>query len=378
MLDLLNASLEWLAAACALGLAVGYFTCTQGRPRGPGGQPSVQTLLGVGLGVALSHWLPGRENIWLETALLLIAAYVIGCCIGCFFHAAFQRPAPVRRTVSRAPPAYETTAATVAAKLYPPEPAADAHAQPSQKNEPNFLKKAAVVLPHVSDFAGFPLPVIKPRPAAEKPSPLAEKTAGKDEFRLIRGIGPAMAKKLCDLGVRRFVQIAGWTEDQARWIGNRLGCSDRIARENWILQARLLAAGVDTEFARAVKTGETSLPHCDKPLSEAEAEHLAAALPQPIRPQPSDELYAGVRPLGLLQSLRGENDDLTRIVGIDARTGDRLKGLGIWTFGQIACWTPENCRWIGSYLAFPGKIERENWLEQARGLMAETPPETQE
>ena len=61
-------------------------------------------------------------------------------------------------------------------------------------------------------------------------------------------------------------------------------------------------------------------------------------------------------------------DDLKRIRGIGPQNEGRLHGLGIWHFDQIAGWTPENVRWVGSYLAFPGRIDRENWLDQAKAL----------
>ena len=36
--------------------------------------------------------------------------------------------------------------------------------------------------------------------------------------------------------------------------------------------------------------------------------------------------------------------------------------------------TPDEAAWVGSYLAFPGRIERENWIAQARALAAGEPP----
>ncbi len=86
---------------------------------------------------------------------------------------------------------------------------------------------------------------------------------------------------------------------------------------------------------------------------------LRAALPEIVTPHAHDALYAGVRPLSLLQPPLGEMDDLEKIDGIDPATAERLNALGIWTYTQIACWSNQNVRWIGSYLAFPGRIERE-------------------
>ena len=48
----------------------------------------------------------------------------------------------------------------------------------------------------------------------------------------------------------------------------------------------------------------------------------------------------------------------------------RLHALGIWHFSQIAAWTPDNVHWVGSYLSFPGRIDREQWIAQATQLAA--------
>ena len=73
----------------------------------------------------------------------------------------------------------------------------------------------------------------------------------------------------------------------------------------------------------------------------------------------------GARPLGLATARADAPDDLKRIKGIGKQNEARLNALGIWHFDQIAAWTPANVKWIGSYLAFPGRIDREGWIEQA-------------
>ena len=52
-----------------------------------------------------------------------------------------------------------------------------------------------------------------------------------------------------------------------------------------------------------------------------------------------------------------------------------LHRLGIFHFSQIAAWTPEEAEWVGSYLAFPGRIEREGWIGQAKAVLSGTPPQ---
>ncbi len=204
-------------------------------------------------------------------------------------------------------------------------------------------------------------------PAAPRP----ERAGDEDDLRLIRGIGDRIAGELRDLGVWRFSQIAAWTPAQQDWIGEKLGRhSGPVARKYWVAQAQMLAAGVETDHSRALREGEAGADSAAKPLDEAAAAALHAALPEVIAPHANDEIYAGLRPLSLLQPPFGEKDDLAAIEGVGDRFAERLHALGVWTFAQIAGWSDENARWIGSYLAFPGRVQRERWVEQARALAA--------
>ncbi len=76
------------------------------------------------------------------------------------------------------------------------------------------------------------------------------------------------------------------------------------------------------------------------------------------------------RPPGLATARGGIPDSLTRIRGIGERNEAVLNGLGIFHFGQIASWTPAEVRWIGQYLAFPERVERDDWVGQAAVLAA--------
>lgn len=74
----------------------------------------------------------------------------------------------------------------------------------------------------------------------------------------------------------------------------------------------------------------------------------------------------GERPSGLPAPRGGKADDLKRITGIGPGNEKKLNALGIWHLDQIAAWSEPQIRWIGAYLAFPGRIEREDWVGQAR------------
>jgi hypothetical protein len=58
-------------------------------------------------------------------------------------------------------------------------------------------------------------------------------------------------------------------------------------------------------------------------------------------------------------------DDLQRIRGVGRRNEQLLNSLGIFHFGQIAAWTPAEARWVAAFLAFPERIERDDWIGQA-------------
>ena len=64
-----------------------------------------------------------------------------------------------------------------------------------------------------------------------------------------------MIETLNELGFYHFDQIAAWTEAEIQWVDNRLKFKGRITRDDWIGQAKLLAAGEDTEFSKRVDKG---------------------------------------------------------------------------------------------------------------------------
>jgi len=63
-----------------------------------------------------------------------------------------------------------------------------------------------------------------------------------------------------------------------------------------------------------------------------------------------------------------EPDHLEDIVGIDPALDGRLAEMGITTFAQVAAWSATDAERIGDQLDFPGRIEREEWIAQARAM----------
>ncbi|MEM7427317.1 MAG: 50S ribosomal protein L21 [Pseudomonadota bacterium] len=69
-----------------------------------------------------------------------------------------------------------------------------------------------------------------------------------------------------------------------------------------------------------------------------------------------------------------KGDDLSMISGVGPVLVKKLTDLGYTTFKQIAELTPEQIEDIDAKLNFKGRIEREEWVEQAKELMAGKSP----
>ena len=76
----------------------------------------------------------------------------------------------------------------------------------------------------------------------------------------------------------------------------------------------------------------------------------------------------GIKPPTLEKPENGKSDDLKEISGIGIKIEDALNSLGIFHFHQIAKWTQDNINWIDNYLVFKGRVNREDWVNQAKSL----------
>jgi len=85
----------------------------------------------------------------------------------------------------------------------------------------------------------------------KKKSKKKSKAGKKPEVQSIApAIGPKLAETLNSLGVHRFEQIANWQESDVERVDTHLNFSGRIARENWIEQAKALANGGRDEYVK--------------------------------------------------------------------------------------------------------------------------------
>ena len=61
-------------------------------------------------------------------------------------------------------------------------------------------------------------------------------------------------------------------------------------------------------------------------------------------------------------------DDLKLLSGVGPALEKKLHEAGVTTFAQIAAWTADDIAAFDEKLNFKGRIERENWVEQAKDL----------
>ncbi len=97
-----------------------------------------------------------------------------------------------------------------------------------------------------------------PAPSEVKAAPAGTNdTAPPDDLKRIKGIGPKLSDWLHEHGVTRYAQIAEWDAATIADYAHRLGrMGNRIETDDWVGQARLLAAGGETAFSHRVDDGE--------------------------------------------------------------------------------------------------------------------------
>jgi predicted flap endonuclease-1-like 5' DNA nuclease len=131
------------------------------------------------------------------------------------------------------------------------------------------------------------------------------------------------------------------------------------ARGNCEAERRVLADELAELKARAEALSEAG-ESPGEPVSAAESSPAAA---------PSGGENPGEAPAAMNPAETGA-DDLQQIKGIGPKIAGILNALGILRFEQIAAWTPENVDWVNAHLRFKGRIEREQWIPQAKALLA--------
>ncbi len=116
-----------------------------------------------------------------------------------------------------------------------------------------------------------------------------------------------------------------------------------------------------------------------KPAAKAPAKVIANAAPKPavkVAAKPVAKPVAVAAPIansgGVSNALAGPRDgkadDLIKIKGIGPVNQRKLNEHGIYHFDQIGAWKKTDIKAAEAYLAFDGRIAREDWMTQAKAL----------
>lgn len=108
-----------------------------------------------------------------------------------------------------------------------------------------------------------------------------------------------------------------------------------------------------------------------KPAAPKAAEETAKPEAAESKAAPSDDAVAA-----LFTAPAGEPDDLKKISGVGPVLEKKLHALGVTQFEQVANFTAEEIAKVDDALNFKGRIERDNWVDQARALADEAKKES--
>ena len=132
--------------------------------------------------------------------------------------------------------------------------------------------------------------------------------------------------------------------------------------------------GIGTDGKAPAKKAAAKKPEAkkdDKPAAEAaKDEKPAAAAKKDEKPAAAEKKPAAKK----AKADDAGTDDISKISGVGPVLVKKLSDLGYTSLQQIADMTPEQVAEVDEALSFKGRIEREEWIEQAKELIAGKPP----
>ena len=140
------------------------------------------------------------------------------------------------------------------------------------------------------------------------------------------------------------------------------------------LVARAALDGIQrSQGSSGVDLGEMEAPAAEElpqgRVLEAQEPALdpAAAGPEVA---PVETIDVPVETFEILAAPRGAPDDFAKIQGVGPQIVKKLNDGGIFHYWQIAAMTPEDVTKVDADLKLGGRIERDGWIDQAKGLLA--------
>ena len=97
---------------------------------------------------------------------------------------------------------------------------------------------------------------------------------------------------------------------------------------------------------------------------------IAEALPEPTAAAGETEATTSTDRFELLAAPRGAPDDLAKLTGVGPQIVKKLNEHGVFHYWQIAAMTKDESDKLDADLKFNGRVARDNWVDQARTLIA--------
>ena len=227
-------------------------------------------------------------------------------------------------------------------------------------------KKSAAPKAAVSSAKAAP---VKSAPAKSAPAKSAAKSSttkaavatSADDLKLIKGVGKLNEKRLNDEGISSFAQVAAWKKADIEDFDAKLNFKGRIEREEWVPQAKALAKA-KPKAAPAAKAAAKPAAKTATKTSNAKPAAVKASAPKKAA------AVKKAAPKKAAAVAKSGPDDLKMIKGVGKLIETKLAKEGITSFSQIAGWKKADITEFDEKLSFKGRIERDEWISQAKIL----------
>lgn len=185
--------------------------------------------------------------------------------------------------------------------------------------------------------------------------------------------------------IQRLAGAAAGSAELEAALGERDERLEKLGAELSQLRADHAGCAVSAEEQRGTIAGlESRVEARDAEIRRLESELSAARSGSAAASHESPTLFAaeateptapswqlGVTTLGTPGDTH--QDDLRVINGVGKKLQKVLNGFGIQSWEQVAALTPDEVARVDDALDFPGRIERDQWVEQAGDLIARFP-----
>jgi len=194
--------------------------------------------------------------------------------------------------------------------------------------------------------------------------------------------GRDVAREIVGLSVSDAIDVLTYTPKKAAFLLNKTlktAVADaennfNLDAENLVVKSASVTAGSSLRrFKPRARGSASAIKKRSSHITVTVVESVAPA--QPVKKANKKTVSQGPvndEKLGLVyKSAPQDVDDLKKISGVGPVLEQKLNDAGLYKYEQIINWTPENISNYDELLSFKGRIERENWVEQAKTLQEE-------